>query len=188
MLIFTTPITSFLIVTFVLQGLVRISAQSQISHLWLTPLLAKMGLEYPELHFDLCIRNARQLPDYGSFDISLVSGQLNDSSIHVSRLTDLPFVACATPTYLEKYGTPKNPEDLTEHYCLNYNYRETNNTWIFKQNKKIISVKVKEKITTNHVAVIYDAALQNAGIIYVPRFMVKKEIETRATVTHFNRI
>jgi len=161
-----------------LQGCVRISAQSRISHLMMVPLVAQLSNQYPDINFEMQIRDARQLPDFGSYDISLVSGQLHDSSIHVRKLTNLPFIVCASPTYLKKHGTPNNPNDLLKHYCLDYNYREHANTWLFKKNNKDVRITIRPKISTNNATFIYDAALQDAGIIYLPGFAVQDDIRT----------
>lgn len=162
-----------------LQGCIRISAQSGISHLVMAPLLAQLGQQYPDINFEMQIRNARQLPDFGSYDIGIVSGALNDSSICIRKLATLSFTLCATPTYLKKHGEPEYPNDLLNHDCLDYNYREGVNVWRFERDKREHKVAIKAKISTNNASFIYDAALHDAGIIYFPSFVVQGDINTK---------
>ena len=161
-----------------LQGCIRISAQSSISHLVVAPLIAQLSNKYPDISFEMQIRDARQLPDFGSYDIGIVSGQLHDSSILVRKLAKLPFILCASPVYLKKHGTPDGPHELSKHYCLDYNYRENINTWVFKKNGVEVKATINPKISTNNATFIYDAALQDAGVIYVPNFAVQNEIQS----------
>lgn len=141
-------------------------------------MVAQLSSQYPDINVEMQIRDARQLPDFGSYGVSLVSGQLHDSSTHVRKLTNLPFIVCASPTYLKKHDTPKTPGDLSTHDCLDYNYREHANTWLFKKNNKDVRITIKPKISTNNTTFICDAALQDAGIIYLPSFAVQDDIRT----------
>ncbi|WP_228152850.1 LysR substrate-binding domain-containing protein [Marinobacter guineae] len=43
------------------------------------------------------------------FDIALRIGHLKGSSLIAKRLATVRLVLCASPDYLEQYGTPKRP-------------------------------------------------------------------------------
>ena len=38
--------------------------------------------------------------------------------VHVEKLFDIPFVACASPQYLARFGTPETPADCIHHQGL----------------------------------------------------------------------
>jgi LysR family transcriptional regulator, regulator for bpeEF and oprC len=52
-------------------------------------------------------------------------GLLEDSSLIARRLTETQFSIVGSPRYFEKYGRPKQIEDLTEHNCLTFTPRDT---------------------------------------------------------------
>ena len=45
---------------------------------------------------------------------------LPDSSLIAKRLAPIRHLLSASPSYLEKFGTPTHPEDLQQHVCLAY--------------------------------------------------------------------
>src|SRR6266571_3911374 len=47
------------------------------------------------------------------------------------KLCTLAMVVCASPGYLEKYGTPREPRDLVFHNCLAYTYANPWSVWTF---------------------------------------------------------
>ena len=81
----------------------------------------------------------------------------------MARLTKLIYTVsksrllCAAPYYLEQYGTPQHPHDLTSHNGLFYQrYEMTHNLWKFtdKQNnsKKTDNKNYKIKMSGNRVS------------------------------------
>ena len=53
-------------------------------------------------------------------DCVVRAGRLDDSTLIARHLIDMPQVICASPDYLNKHGTPEQPEDLLSHYCVNF--------------------------------------------------------------------
>ncbi len=53
-------------------------------------------------------------------DCVVRAGRLDDSTLIARHLVDMPQVICASPDYLNKHGTPEQPEDLLSHYCVNF--------------------------------------------------------------------
>jgi DNA-binding transcriptional LysR family regulator len=55
-------------------------------------------------------------------DVSLrIDAQLNDQLI-ARRIASIPFVFCASSSYLNRVGVPVTPEDLQHHACLVFRY------------------------------------------------------------------
>ena len=51
-------------------------------------------------------------------DVAVRMGRLENSSLVARRLCDLRRIIVATPSYLERHGTPMTPDDLRQHHCL----------------------------------------------------------------------
>jgi hypothetical protein len=45
-------------------------------------------------------------------------------------------VICATPGYLEHYGTPQTPQDLREHSCISLGETPADSRWKFRRGGK----------------------------------------------------
>ena len=47
------------------------------------------------------------------------------------------YVLCASPDYLQKYGTPQTPADLTKHCYITHNMRVPDNLLKFDDNQEV---------------------------------------------------
>ncbi|WP_406432477.1 LysR family transcriptional regulator [Streptomyces sp. NBC_00631] len=52
------------------------------------------------------------------FDVALHTRDLRDSSVHLRKITSLPFVLCASKEYIDRHGVLSHPNDLAAHDCL----------------------------------------------------------------------
>ena len=76
-------------------------------------------------------------------------GSLNDATLYGFKICNVPNLLCASPHYLNKYGIPEHPSDLSTHNGLLYElYDITNDVWIFTKEGK----EHKIKMTSNRVA------------------------------------
>jgi len=97
------------------------------------------------------------------------------------RLIDYSFQVVASPEYINKYGEPKFPEDLTQHNCLVYSASKGNNNWPFRMpSGESIIVKAEGKLTCNDGQLIVNAAISGLGIGFGPNFLIRKYFESSA--------
>ena len=99
-------------------GTLRFAAPSSFAQLYIIPLLQDFQGIYPDITLDLRLSDTRFDIIDGSFDLALRSGPLNDSSLVGRKLADDRRVLCASATYLDRFGTPKTPNDLAGHRYL----------------------------------------------------------------------
>lgn len=69
----------------------------------------------------------------GGADVAVRFGPLPDSTLTARKLSDSPRVVVASPSYLARHGTPKIPEDLYDHNCLNFTIRRAEPVWTFRR-------------------------------------------------------
>ena len=90
---------------------------------------------------------------------------------------------CASPTYLERMGTPKSPDELIEHQCLVYSLIRDFETWHFHDaNGKLLSAKIRPYLKASNGEFLRDAAVNGLGLVLTPSFIVYKEIERSALI------
>jgi DNA-binding transcriptional LysR family regulator len=102
-------------------GRVRVSAPVVFGRLHVAPVLLNLAKRYPRLQLEGIFTD--RLVDFvdDGIDLSIRSGLLADSDAIVARrLGDQSMVLCASPTYLESHGTPRDLADLAAHRGVNY--------------------------------------------------------------------
>ena len=101
-------------------GTLRFAAPSSFAQLHIVPLLPEFQALYPDITLDLRLSDTRMDIIEGSFDLALRSAPLEDSSLRGRKLADDTRVLCASPAYIEKFGLPETPDDLTQHQFLSW--------------------------------------------------------------------
>lgn len=99
-------------------GTLRFTAPSTFAQLYIAPLLPKFLKLYPGISLDLRLSDVRFDLIEGSFDLALRNSVLEDSSLKGRKLADDKRILCASPDYLDQYGTPQHPDDLARHQLI----------------------------------------------------------------------
>ncbi len=99
-------------------GELRISAPSDLGRNILLRWIDEIISEHNELSINLTVGDS--LSDFylDRVDIAIRYGKLHDSSMVAFKLASVEGELCASPQYLESFGAPKAPEDLSDHNCL----------------------------------------------------------------------
>jgi len=106
------------------KGEVRINVQGTIARHFVMPRLSQFFARHPDITIvmsegDRWVDLAQEGVDY-----AIRYGHLADSELVARRLTMLERLTCASPQYLERYGTPKSLADLSNHRELS-GWRQT---------------------------------------------------------------
>ncbi|NMP31159.1 LysR family transcriptional regulator [Thalassotalea sp. M1531] len=140
------------------KGTLRVAASASFAHLHLIPALSDFLTQYPELEVDFRLSDTIVDMVEGGFDVAIRIAALNDSSFVARKLADDQRIIVASPTYLENYGTPKTPQDLTNHQCLSLVGLEN---WQFKDGQ---SIKTSGHFKADNGQAIRQAATDGLGI------------------------
>lgn len=114
---------------------------------------------------------------YG-YDLALRSGKLESSNLIARKIGSFENIICASASYLKKYGTPKNPENLEKHNFCVYGTSKKSREFILTKNKQIISITVNGNIITNQIELSKKLILENTCMACLPRFMVENELNS----------
>ncbi len=66
------------------------------------------------------------------FDLAIRIGASTAQALIARRIGTTQLICCASPEYLARHGTPKVPQDLTQHRCLTYSYLSIRDVWRFR--------------------------------------------------------
>ncbi|MEM6480420.1 MAG: LysR family transcriptional regulator [Pseudomonadota bacterium] len=99
-------------------GTVRFTAPSTFAQLYLAPLLPKFLDAYPGITLDLRLSDASFDLIEGSFDLALRNMKLEPSSLIGRKLAEDTRVLCASQDYVDRYGAPCHPDELSGHRLI----------------------------------------------------------------------
>ncbi|VAW52471.1 Transcriptional regulator, LysR family [hydrothermal vent metagenome] len=168
------------------RGTLRINAPMSFGILHIAPALPEFLKLYPDVTVDMNLEDKKVNVIGGGFDISVRISELPDSSLVARRLAPCRHTIVATPAYLERYGTPRKPEDLLDHNIITYRYQESSLEWHFKApDNKLTHVSVSGSMKMNNSLAIREALLGGAGITRTPTFVIGKDIQEGRLVKLF---
>ena len=88
----------------------------------------------------------------------------------------IPFVICASSSYLSHHGVPERPADLARHTCLT-DMRHPGDIWHFSGPSGPVDVPVSGRFKTDNGLLRRSAARAGAGILVAPDFLVEDDLK-----------
>lgn len=108
-------------------------------------------------------------------DLSVRVGPLPDSSLIATRVGATRYVACASPSYLARRGTPGSPQDLASHDCISFNTLSLVQRWRFYGQKRQM-VTVQPRLSVNTAEAAIDAAVAGLGVTRVMSYQAASRL------------
>ena len=158
------------------RGRLRVSAALSHGRLCIVPLLGEFARLYPHILVDIALTDALVDVAGGQADIAIRFGPLADSALTARKLGETHRVIVASPDYLARAGTPRAPEDLHNHNCLNFNFRRAEPVWPFRRDGHDFTLSVKGTIEANNGETLGQLAAQGVGVTRVGAFSVAPEL------------
>jgi DNA-binding transcriptional LysR family regulator len=162
------------------RGTLRVNTSTVLSH-GLVALIGEFGAAYPEITVELVATDRMvDLVEEG-VDVAIRFNEAPDSSLIVRRLGQFRVVACASPSYLEKRGVPRQPSDLAGHNCLAYmhpGFTTLTREWHFIGLEGEVTVPVSGNLHSNYPEAIRAAAIEGRGIAMSQTYFVEEAIRS----------
>jgi len=169
------------------RGTLKINAPMSFGASYLGSLLAKYQAKYPQIDINISLHDRQiDMVDEG-YDLVLRIAALEDSSLIVRKLAPCHIEICASPTYLEKHGEPKTPDELKNHQCLLYTYNDSAKFWALQDSAGVTkNFTVNGPLLANNGNLICDAMLNGMGIAILPTFIAGEAIREGKAITILN--
>jgi len=157
-------------------GTLRIHAGPSFTRSQLAPLLPEFATLYPDVRIEFRL-GSRFFGLADDMDIAIHFGSLPDSSLILRKIATSRRVLCAAPAYLQKYGVPKEPAELTRHRLLNYTMpgRET---WPFYRGQRVELIPVQSQICADQAELLLELTRGGMGIFRLPEFDVAEDFKS----------
>jgi len=159
-------------------GLVRINVPVSFGMLHLASLWGDFLAAYPQIDLDVTLNDrVVDLVDEG-YDLAVRISSLPDSSLISRRLAHTDMLACASPGYVARHGSPAHPRELSKHPVLAYTNLAGRDEWRFSGPDGEIVVKTaRVRVYSNNGDTCRAIALRDGGIILQPSFMIDQDIK-----------
>jgi len=171
----------------VAKGHIRVTAPFDVGVGLFAPLIARFRAKHPEVSVEVILTET--VLDFAAHRIDVAfraASALPDSSLIAHRLEDIVIGLYATPTYLDKHGTPKAPADLASHPILARKSTHGRTSLTLHRDApgkpSTTTLRVPAAITASDFAFCREAALADAGIAMLPSLTVRADIEHRRLV------
>lgn len=170
------------------RGQLRISCPVSYGTRALVPVLASYLDRYPEVQVELSLNDRFVDLAADGFDAAIRVGELPDSGMVAVPLRPSPRVACASPAYLARHGTPQLPAELAQHHCLAFLFATgPEREWSFPRpdGQGVERVIVRGRLDVNGGLALREAALAGLGVVLQPELVLKDDIENGRLVRLF---
>ncbi|RYY72874.1 MAG: LysR family transcriptional regulator, partial [Comamonadaceae bacterium] len=158
------------------RGRVSINASVSFGHLVLVPLLPKFLAQHPVVTIDLSVTDrVVDLMDERA-DIAIRWGPLPPSDLVARRLGETAQAIVAAPGYLERFGTPRTPQELAAHNRLGTNYHRNLPDWPLRVDGRAVDVPVIGNMRASDGETLRRLALEGIGLARLSLYHVGDDI------------
>jgi len=168
----------------VLTGRLRIDMSVAMASRIVLPRLGGFMAMHPQLLVDLGTADRRVDVIREGYDVVLRAGTLQDSSLVARPLGSYRLVNCASPAYLEQYGTPRTPDDLARHRVVHYDALLGGSaaSWEWFDGENTHAAPVEAALTVNGTVAYEMACVAGLGLIQAPEAGLREHLRDGALV------
>lgn len=161
-------------------GTLRITAPTAFSRLHVAPHLASFMRQHPDLTVEMHLTDTIVDIVGEGMDLAIRVAELDDSSLVARKLAPCKALICASPEYLERYGTPKSLSDLSKHNCLATGYTQL---WRLEGPEGQANIKVSANLRSNSSDIVHEAVLSGVGLALRSTWEISEDLKAgRLTV------
>ncbi len=159
-----------------LSGPIRITVPMSFGIRMLGQPLARFLAQHPAVQIDVVLSDA-QIDVIGEgFDLALRIADLPDSSLLVRTISPVPRALLASPSYLERHGSPRHPLDLSRHRLIGYGHRDRATPMHFARGDEQATIVPAGPMLTNNGDIVLPLLVAGVGIAMLPEFIAAREL------------
>ena len=156
-----------------LAGPITLTAPVLFGQLHIAPAVSEFLGLHPEVSVSLMLSDSLSNIVEEGIDLAVRIGRLADSGLVARKLGEVRRVACASPAYLKRHGTPRTPKDLANHSCLQFGALSPTPYWDFHEAGKPRQVRIQGNFSCNQGAPVIAAARDGLGIVFALSYQVQ---------------
>lgn len=160
-----------------LKGRIRVAAPVSFTTHCLAPAVAPFLERHPEVTLSIDTNDRMVDLVRDGFDLAIRIAQLPDSSLVARRLATIRRACVASPSLLDRLGTPQSPDDLSRFPGLRYSNVDETYYWTFADS---IVASVTSRMDIANGEAVREAAIAGLGVAVLPTFIVHDAVKRGA--------
>ena len=164
-------------------GTVRISATHHAAQTLVWPRLAPLLARWPQLRVEVSAEDRFIDIVAERFDIGVRLGSDVARDMIARRMApDMRMCVVGSPAYFAAHGRPRTPQELAGHNCIGRRLPTQGGMmpWEFMRDGRLFSVHVTGALTCNDGGISLQAALDSAGLTWLPLDMAQEALDSGA--------
>jgi DNA-binding transcriptional LysR family regulator len=158
-------------------GTLRLTASVTFGQLRLLPLLPEFRRRYPDVQLECHLTDTNLDLVSERIDLAIRLAPQVQGDLVVTKLHDTRYRVVASPGYLQLYGRPLSPEQLSEHACLQFLHPDCRSLWQFRRgNETVLSVPVDGAVVISSALALRECALLDMGPALLPDWLVAQAL------------
>lgn len=143
-------------------GWVRVGVSASVAESIIAPSLPALYEKYTRLHIEVLADDRLADMARDGIDIAIRTASVQSETLVARQIGTASRSLYASPSYLAKHGTPKNPDDLGSHHLIGSSRASSLNHW--ERHDGTSSLQVKGKTLTDSSAVLLSMVRHGVGI------------------------
>ena len=131
-------------------GLLKLTCPVNVGLQTVVPALNEFKKIYPKIALDVMLTDEVVNIMKEGIDLAIRGAPLPDSALQASKLATLKTCLCAAPDYLNQFGRPSSPAELSKHQWVIY--KLTSGVITLNKGSRSFSVSMNGSISTNNAA------------------------------------
>ncbi|CAN7151341.1 MULTISPECIES: LysR family transcriptional regulator [unclassified Variovorax] len=159
------------------RGRVRINASISFGHRLLMPLVPHFLELHPQVTLDIVLTDrVVDLMDERT-DIAIRWGPLPPSDLVARHLFDTGQAIVASPAYLERYGTPRTPQELEAHNRIGSSYHRSAPDWPLVVDGRLVDMPVVGSVRAGDGETLRRLVMEGVGLGRLSLYHIQPDID-----------
>ena len=160
-------------------GVLKIAASLPIGVHLLAPALPHFRARHPRLSVDLRLSDRIVDVIEEGIDVAIRVGELADSRLISRQIAPHRVCAFASPDYLRRRGTPKHPDELVHHDCVNFRYQSSGQAlrWPFRIGGRVVEITPEHGIVADGSDAVAAVLVAGGGIGISPTYLAASHVK-----------
>jgi DNA-binding transcriptional LysR family regulator len=169
------------------KGVLKVSCPVSFAESHLQEVLSDFMFQYPEVNLVLDLNDRQVDLVQDGFDLVIrATNKLAESSLVCRKIYSCKSYTVASHGYLQRFGIPQKPEQLSEHQCLCYSNLRQPSKWFYSHpDRADVHVDVKTKLLCNSASMELAMVLAGHGICRLPEFAMEQALKDKALAILF---
>ena len=159
------------------KGILKIAAPIDFGGIYMVPAIDAYQRLHPSVKVIMSLQNAHINLSEGIYDLSILVSNSLDLGVVARKIAETKLCTYASPDYIEKYGKPRDIQDLNQHLCLHYIDTPHEDYWVFNVDGEEKKLRTTWHFASNNGRALCQAAALGMGITQAPELSVANYLE-----------